>query len=107
MSNIRITIQAFTGRYPFASHSEMAISLKIIRGERPARPQGAQELGLTDSIWGITCRCWRQVPAHRPTVTEVVGILRESSVFSLPMEPHRDMLPSVMVYVLWARLWLI
>jgi len=65
----------------------MAISLKIISGERPARPQEAQELGLTDSVWDMALRCWRQDPADRPTVTEVVRLLREWSVFPLSMGP--------------------
>ena len=56
-------------------------------GERPARPQEVQGLGLTDSLWEVTLRCWQQDPAHRPTVTEVVEFLREWSVFSLSMEP--------------------
>jgi len=56
-------------------------------GERPARPPEAQELGLTDLVWNMTCKCWRQDPARRPTVMEVVGLLREWSVFSLPVEP--------------------
>ena len=83
--DIRISTKVFTGGYPFSGLTEMAISLKIMGGERPARPPGAQELGLTDSVWNMTCKCWRQDPARRPTVTEVVGLLREW--FSLSMEP--------------------
>jgi len=55
----------------------------IMSGERPSRPQGAQELGLVDSVWDMTLRCWQQDPASRPTITEVVGLLRQQSVFSL------------------------
>ena len=43
-------------------------------GERPDRPQGP---GLTDSVWDMTRACWRHDPARRPTVSKVVGILRE------------------------------
>jgi len=35
----------------------------------------------------MVLRCWRQDPAHRPSVTEVVGLLREWSVSSLLIEP--------------------
>jgi len=59
----------------------------ITSGQRPSRPQEAQELGLTDSVWDMTLRCWQQDPTCRPTVTEVVGLLREQSVFSLSMVP--------------------
>ena len=54
-------------------------------GIRPNRPQEARKLGLTDSLWEMTVRCWHQVPAQRPSITEVVGFLRELSV-SPPME---------------------
>jgi len=53
----------------------------IMGGNRPARPRDAQELGLTDSVWDMTVRCWQQDPAHRPTMAGVVGLLREWLVF--------------------------
>ena len=55
-------------------------------GERPDRPQEAQELGLTDPMWGMTVCCWRQDPAQRPTMTEVIELLRELLVSSLSIE---------------------
>ena len=55
-------------------------------GERPDRPQEAQELGLTDSMWEMTVRCWHQDPAQRPTMTEVIELLRELLVSSLSTE---------------------
>ena len=85
--DIRILVKVFTGGYPFSGLTEIAVSLKIMGGERPARPQEAQGLGLTDLIWNMTLRCWRQDPAYRPTATEVVGLLREWSVFFLSMGP--------------------
>ena len=55
-------------------------------GERPDRPQAVQELGLTDSVWETTVRCWHQDPAQRTTMTKVVGFLREFLVASLSIE---------------------
>lgn len=46
-------------------------------GKRPDRPRETQELGLTDSVWDMTLRCWQQDPASRPTMMEVVGLLRK------------------------------
>ena len=51
--------------------------MKITGGERPIRPQEAQELGLTDLVWEMAVRCWEKDRALRPTVTEVVGLLYE------------------------------
>ena len=50
------------------------------------RPQGAQELGLTDSLWEMIVRCWNEVPARRPSMTEVVGLLSKMMVSSFSME---------------------
>jgi len=85
--NTEAPFKVFTGRYPFSGCGHVTIILKITGGEWPARPQEAQELGLTDSVWNMTHRCWHQDPACRPTMTEVVGLLREWPVFSLSMEP--------------------
>ena len=55
-------------------------------GERPNRPQEGQELGLTDSVWDMTVRCWDQDPVQRPAMTEVVRLLREVLVSSFSIE---------------------
>lgn len=64
---------------------------KITSGVRPDRPFEAQELGLADPIWNMTVKCWQQDPARRPTITAVVGLLREWSVISFFAQPmYRD-----------------
>ena len=78
--------KVFTGRRPFNEFTTPVIILKIMDGERPTRPQEAHELGLTDSMWGMTVRCWHQDPAQRPTMTEVIELLRELLVSSLSIE---------------------
>jgi len=55
-------------------------------GERPTRPQGVEELGLTDSVWNMTSRCWLKDPTQRPAVAEVIGILHEFLIYSLSIE---------------------
>ena len=76
----------FTGRPPFGRLAAPVVISKIVSGKRPDRPSGAQELGLTDSVWDTTVRCWHQEPAQRPTMMEVVGFLRELMVASLSIE---------------------
>ena len=63
-----------------------AITSMISDGVRPNRPQEAEKLGLTDSLWEMTCRCWHQDPARRPNITEVAAFLREWSASSFFME---------------------
>ena len=57
-----------------------------MNGYQQDRPQGVQELGLTDSLWEMTLRCLHQDPAQRPNMKDVVGLLREMVVSSLSME---------------------
>ena len=60
-------------------------------GGRPARPQEARELGLTDLVWDMTVRCLHQDPVQRPKMMEVVGLAREWPVLSLfPWNQHNE-----------------
>ena len=58
---------------------------KIINGKHPAYPQGARELGLTNSVWDMMVRCWHNNPGQRPKMTEVIRLAREWPVLSLPL----------------------
>ena len=75
--------KVFRGRHPFGELTATVITSNIVEGDRPARPHGAQEIGLTDSVWDMAVRCWHRDPVQRPTTTEVVGLAREWPVFSL------------------------
>ena len=68
----------FTGRHPFSEFPALVAISKIMSGERPDRPQ---ESSLIDSVWDTTLRCWDEDPVQRPTMTRVVGTLREWPVF--------------------------
>ena len=81
--DICIRPKVFTGRPPFNEFATPVITSKIIDGERPPRPE-AQE--LTDSVWDMMVQCWDQDPARRPTMTEVIGLMRELLVSSLSIE---------------------
>jgi len=85
LSDICIPFKVFTGRYPFGELRTPVVITAIVNDKRPARPQETQKLGLTDQVWDMTLRCWGKDPVNRPTVMEVVGFLREWSVFSLCM----------------------
>ena len=94
-SDIRILPKVFTGRHPFGELATPVITSKVMDGSRPARPQEAQELGLTDLVWDMTVWCWHQDPVQRPTIREVVGLAREWPVLSLSSwNQYHDMLPA-------------
>jgi len=65
------------------------VLIRIVGGQRPPRPE-ARELGLSDSMWGIVERCWKQDPAERPKISEVLDFFNEvAAAHSLPHSPDR------------------
>ena len=97
----RMLPKAFTGKRAFSEFTTPAVISKVMGGKRPARPQEGQELGLTDSMWDMTVRCWHQDPAQRPMMTEVVGLLRELLVSSLSIEA--DLNDLLQAYKTWDK----
>ena len=65
---------------PFPELADPIVVSEIMEGERPNRPQ---EQDLSDPIWDMTKRCWKEDPVLRPRMEEVVAILRERQVFLL------------------------
>ena len=59
-----------------------AVSLQVIRGQRPSRPSicepweiACEDLGLDDETWTIIQDCWNMEPEKRPTAKEVGTVL--------------------------------
>ena len=53
--------------------------LKILRGIRPERPQGAQGAWFTDDIWGMLGLCWKPQPSERISAKTVLLCLERNS----------------------------
>ena len=54
------------------------------RGERPERPTHTE---LTDKLWALMGQCWDEDYEGRPEISEVLGVLRDQSVFPLYAQP--------------------
>jgi len=67
-----LTVEVFAGRVPFSDVGKIRAALQIVRGERPGKPQAAEQLGLTMEMWKLIERCWDADPNKRPTIDEVV-----------------------------------
>ena len=78
--------KVFTGEPPTGQSWPRPTTPEISDGIRPDRPQGAEKLGLTDSLWEMTVRCWHEDPAQRPSITEVAGFLRKLSASPVSMD---------------------
>jgi len=68
-----VSIQVFTGAFPFSNPASFATALAIISGKRPQQPTHP---AFTEDLWALVQRCWDQDPRLRPEVTEVLTVLR-------------------------------
>ena len=69
--------QVFTNKVPFHECTrDVTVIRKVMSGERPARPNGPEAVGLSDAIWRVMKRCWRKDPSTRASVQDVLdGLL--------------------------------
>ena len=77
--------EVLTGRVPFSGYHKYAAVAKVLRGERPERPQGAEGKWFTDDVWGILGRCWEPQARYRPCIEDVLHHLEEASTFWMPL----------------------
>ena len=71
-----LAIEVFTGALPFGDARHETAILMIAQGQRPGKPQGAENLGFTPEIWKSIQRCWNQNPVKRPGVGDVEAAWR-------------------------------
>ena len=68
-----LAIELFTGALPFGDVRHETAILMIAQGQRPGKPQAAENRGFTPEIWKSIQKCWNQNPAKRPGIDDVVG----------------------------------
>jgi len=78
--------EVLSGRAPFAPSK--APIFKILRGDRPLRPQAAKGAFFTDSIWRTLELCWNPQPRERVSAKTVLLSLDGTS--SWPPSPDTD-----------------
>jgi len=71
--------EVLSGQVPFPRHHGYAVVVRILKGERPARPQGAEGAWFTDDVWSILQRCWEPTPGDRPRIRDVLQCLEKAS----------------------------
>ena len=68
-----LAVEVFTGKVPFGNMKNESVVIQIASGKRPAKPQAAEQLGLTAEMWKFIEKCWTPNPNKRPTIDEVVS----------------------------------
>ena len=78
--------EVLSGHVPFFRHHghPLALGLKILRGERPERPQEVDGAWLTNEVWGMLEGCWKPSPGDRPRIEGVLQCLEITSRSWMP-----------------------
>jgi len=76
--------EVLSGQVPFFQHDGRTIVVRVFKGERPGRPQGAGGTWFTDEVWGILERCWKPLPGDRPRIKDVLQCLEKVSRSWMP-----------------------
>ena len=65
--------QVLTGNWPFFPKRETEIVHAVMSGERPPKPENAEEIGMAEVMWGLLEDSWRQDRKERPEISTILG----------------------------------
>lgn len=66
------TCQVLTGEQPFRGVKLTEHTLNISSGLRPDKPEDAETIGISESLWKLIQKCWDGEKTRRPRIQEVV-----------------------------------
>ena len=69
--------QVLTGKWPFFPRREGEVVHAVISGERPPKPENAEEIGMTEILWDLLRECWKEDRTTRPAITKVLDTFCE------------------------------
>ena len=67
-------VEVFTGELPFGGVRHETAIIMIAQGQRPEKPRGAENRGLTTEVWKFIQRCSHQNPTRHPDIDTVVSM---------------------------------
>ena len=84
-----VIYEVLSGQVPFPESKEFIVMRKVIEGEHPERPKGAEGVWFTDDLWETLVHCWAQ-PGNRPSIEGVLECLGQVSNgwAPLPMDEY-------------------
>ena len=69
-----VVYETISGKLPFHKHTDLAVFMKVVEGERP--PRGMR---FTESLWKMLELCWMPQPNDRPSIEDVLQCLETVS----------------------------
>jgi len=82
-----VVYEVLSGQVPFLRCNKYVAIGKVLKGERPGRPQGAEKKWFIDDVWSMLGRCWEPKPGDRPSIEGVLHCLEEASRVWTPLSP--------------------
>ena len=64
--------QILTGKWPFYPKREVEVMHAVISGERPPKPENAEEVGMTETVWELMKECWREDRMEKPDISQIL-----------------------------------
>lgn len=62
----------------------MEVRSKILKDERPSRPESEKKHSLTTELWRMFALCWGKDPGSRVSASEVLNLLQHLWVLTSP-----------------------
>ena len=90
-----VILEVLTGQAPFPCCNTLVVMRKIIKGERPGRPQGPEAVWFADDLWGMLEQCWSHTPKLRPTVEDALKCLEQGLETWKPLPLSADSDPQM------------
>ena len=79
-----VVYEVLSGWAPFAPSTAPPVIWKVVRGQRPERPQGKAGVLFTGDVWEMLELCWKQQPGERISAKNVLQRLETTSLSSRP-----------------------
>ncbi|KAF9643933.1 kinase-like protein [Thelephora ganbajun] len=96
-----VIYEVLAGRVPFSRHRGYPVVAKILKGERPERPERAGGTWFMDDVWDILERCWKPVPGDRPSIEDVLHCLEKVSSSWTSPSPQTAVVPPTIDPLAW------
>ena len=72
-------VQVLTGDIPFPNLRVTELTLNVVQGVHPPKPENASAIGLSDILWRFIQRCWDGDIESRPKVSRVASHLEKAA----------------------------
>ena len=67
-----VIYEVLSGKAPFTPLKEVIVMRKVLEGERPSMPEGAEGAWFKDDLRGTLTLCWATQPESRPSIEAVL-----------------------------------